>query len=315
MTQEEPRKAAAVIALERGRAKRAAKATESAPRVVDRMTDLGNAERLIGTHGADLRYVGTWARWLVWDGCKWATDSTCQVAARCADVARLLMGEALSALTATCGGKEAESLYRFAKDTQESKRLDGMAKVARALPGVAIAHGQLDADPWSLNVANGILDLRTGALRPHDRAALMTKLAPVAFDPGAACPTWDAFLLRAMGGDVELVAYLRRMIGYTLTGLVREHVLGFFFGGGQNGKSTFLLVMHALFGDYGARAPRGLLFRNQGSQHETGLTTLFGARFVSCAEIDEKDAFDEALVKDLTGGDLGAPHARGPLDV
>ncbi|HRG97041.1 MAG TPA: phage/plasmid primase, P4 family [Polyangiaceae bacterium] len=270
---------------------------------VDPQSDLANAERLARTHGRDLRYVPKWGKWLCWDGSRWELDSTCRVPSMCADVARLLMGEAVANLERSGGDKAAESFYRFARQSQDAKRLDGMAKVAAGLDGMAVGHAELDANPRLLNVANGIVDLRTGALRPHNRAALMTKLAPVAYAPHATCPTWDAFLLRAMGGDAELVGYLRRLVGYSLSGDTGEHVLAFLFGGGANGKSTFLSTLHTLFGDYGARAPRGLLFKHQGSQHETNLTMLFGSRFVTCAEIDEGASFDEALLKDLTGGD------------
>ncbi|MBL8610222.1 MAG: hypothetical protein JNL38_22995, partial [Myxococcales bacterium] len=162
----------------------------------------------------------------------------------------------------------------------------------------------LDADPWLLNVANGTIDLRTGVLRPHDPRDLLTKLADVAYDPAAKCPMWDRFLDRVMGGSVELVDYLARMVGYSLTGVIREHVLAFLFGGGANGKSTFLRVLHALLGDHAARASRGLLFASRGERHPTELTILHGARVATCAEIQAGDYFDEALVKDLTGGDL-----------
>ncbi|MGH7297568.1 MAG: DNA primase family protein, partial [Polyangiaceae bacterium] len=100
-----------------------------------------------------------------------------------------------------------------------------------------------------------------------------------------------------------LVAYLQRLVGYALTGSVREHVLIFFYGGGANGKSTFLSTVHALLGDYATPAPRGLLFRSRGERHPTERATLFGRRFVTCSEIEEGQIFDEALTKDLTGGD------------
>jgi putative DNA primase/helicase len=147
------------------------------------------------------------------------------------------------------------------------------------------------------------LTFARGELRPHRRGDLITKLAPVAFDPAATCPIWDAFVARAMGGSAELVSYLARMVGYALTGEVSEHVLAFFFGGGANGKSTFLSTIHAMLGDYANPAPRGLLFRARGDRHPTELASLHGRRFVTCSEIEDGQPFDEALVKDLTGGE------------
>ena len=191
----------------------------------------------------------------------------------------------------------------WATKSMSAKGIAAMIQLAQSLPGIVIHHARLDADPWLLNVDNGAIDLRTGCLRDHDRNDLCTKLAPVAYDPDASCPTWDAFLSRAMGGNSELVAYLQSLIGYSLTGVVREHVLAFFFGAGANGKSTFLSTIHAMLGDYASPAPRQLLFRTKGGEHPTGIASLYGKRFVTCSEIEEGLAFDEALVKDLTGGD------------
>jgi putative DNA primase/helicase len=178
-----------------------------------------------------------------------------------------------------------------------------MIDVAKSFSSIALGHDNLDTDPWLLNVDNGTIDLRTGLMREHRRDDLITKMALVIFDPNAKAPTWDAFLDRAMGGSQDLVSYLQRMIGYSLTGAILEHVVAFMFGGGANGKSTLLAAIHAMLGDYATPAPRGLLFRSRNERHPTALATLHGRRFVTCSEIEEGQAFDEALVKDLTGGD------------
>lgn len=273
------------------------------PRNVDPRTDLANAVRLVAMHGEDLRFVPSWGEWIVWDGARWAMDGACRVPGMCAEVSRAVMSEAIDALRASGGSKEAADFVRFARSSQDARRLASMQTLARGLPGVSVDHSTFDADPWALNVSNGILDLRTGKLMPHDRAALVTKMAGAEYDPAATCPRWDAFLRRAMGGNDALVGYLQRLVGYSLTGIIGEHVLAFLEGSGANGKSTFVNVVSDLLGSYAVRAPRGLLFKEQNSKHETGLTTLHGARFAACAEIDEGASFDEALVKDLTGGD------------
>jgi putative DNA primase/helicase len=295
--------------------------------VTHETTDLRNAERLIERHGQDLRYVATWGKWMAWDGRRWRVDDTGAVARAAAETVRAMVAEALEGVTplrreldeatAAPDGEDkdrrinvarrklasAERLFQWAVSSQNASRLRAMLEVARSFAAVAVTHDRLDADPWLLNVENGAIDLRTGKLREHRREDLCTKLAPVVYDAKASAPTWEAFLARAMGGSVELVDYLARLIGYALTGKVHEHIVGFMFGGGANGKSTCLGAVHAMLGDYASPAPRGLLFRRHGERHETEYATLHGRRFVTCSEIEEGQAFDEALVKDLSGGD------------
>lgn len=286
--------------------------------VTAKCSDAANAERLVALHGGDLRFCAGWGRWLVWDGRRWALDDT-QAAKRAAlATVRHLLEEAMAeqeaatrALAAKPDSPEpaarlvtARNLVRWAITSQSAPRLKAMLEVASSFKPLVVRHEDLDASEWVLNVANGTVDLRTGRLRPHDRGDLITKIAPVTFEADAGCPTWGAFLAQVMGDDAELVAFLQRVVGYTLTGSTREHILGFFFGTGRNGKTTFLSTLHALLGDYATPAPRGLLFQARGGErHPTELASLFGARFVTCAEIEQGRAFDEALVKDLTGGD------------
>ena len=130
-----------------------------------------------------------------------------------------------------------------------------MIELAQSERCIPVLPEQLDADPWLLNCLNGVLDLRTGRLHPHRRGDLFTKLAPVAYEPEAECPTWKAFLHSIMDGNRELIGFLQRFAGYALTGVIREHVLVICYGTGSNGKSTFLETLTSLMGDYAWQAP------------------------------------------------------------
>lgn len=284
-------------------------------------SDVANAELLVAWFGSEFRYVSTWGKFIAWDGRRWVLESADAMVTRHAiETARRMLAIALDEYAAAAravqdaGGDSADdalkkraaaalAAVKHAQKAQAARSLAAMMALAKCMPAVTIAHTALDADVWKLNAANGTIDLQTGELHPHTPADLITKIAPVEYDPGAAAPTWEAFVARAMGGNDDLVAYLRRIIGYSLTGSTREHVLGFNFGGGANGKSTFLGTVHRTLGDYSAPAPRGLLFASKNTAHPTELASLYGARFVMCPEIEEGKAFDEAKVKDLTGGD------------
>ena len=197
----------------------------------------------------------------------------------------------------------AAAAVTWAKASQARGKLEAAVKLAESEGAVSANADQFDANPWLLNCANGVLDLRTGTLRPHNRGDLFTALAPVAYDPAATCPTWDAFLTRIMGGSAELISFLQRVIGYSLTGSVREQVLFFLYGAGANGKSTFLKTILAMLGrDYAKQAAPDVLIESS-DRHPTELADLAGVRFVASIEVSEGKRLAEALVKQLTGGD------------
>lgn len=162
----------------------------------------------------------------------------------------------------------------------------------------------MDTHPWLLNVANGTLDLRTGQLRPADRADLLTKAAPVVYAPTATCPQWEAFLDRILGGDKELIRYVQKAASYSLTGLDTEECFFVLHGVGQNGKSTLVETLSALLGtDYAQQATPDLLMQKKQDRHATELAVLRGARLVASVETGQGKRLNESLIKSMTGGD------------
>jgi len=178
-----------------------------------------------------------------------------------------------------------------------------MIELAKSEPGIPVRPQQLDADPWVLNLSNGTLDLRTGQLGEHRREDLLTKLAPVAYDPEAQCPRWEAFLSGILAGDAELIRFLQKAMGYSLTGSTHEQCLFILYGTGANGKSTLIQTISALLGDYARQTPTDTLLVQRGDGPRNDLARLQGARFVSAVEVEGGRRLAEALVKQLTGGD------------
>ena len=266
-------------------------------------TDAGNAERLVARHGDRIRYVHGWDRWHVWDGSRWARDERREVEGLAIETARSMLVEAAG----IPDRKECEALTKHALRSEERHAVEDALALARSMPPVAVVPDDLDRHPDLLNLPNGTLDLSTGLLLPHDSILMLSKAAPVAWDPGAPSPAWDAFLARVVP-DPDVRAYLQRAVGYSLTGNVSEHALFFCYGTGANGKSTFLERIRDLLGEgeagYAKAAAPHLLLATRQDRHLAEVADLRGARFVTTIEVGEGRSWDESKVKWLTGGDV-----------
>jgi len=141
-------------------------------------------------------------------------------------------------------------------------------------------------------------------LRPHDRDDLITRKSPVAYEPAATCPRWEAFLARVLGGNLELIAFMQRAVGYSLTGHTGEQVLLMLFGDGANGKSTLIETIRAICGDYATQADFTSFVKRNGEGPRNDLARLEGARFVAAVEADAGKPLSETTLKQITGGDV-----------
>ncbi len=272
------------------------------------LTDMGNAQRLHRDHGGDLRYCKTWKRWQVWDGARWQDDDTDQVVHLAKETVRGIYIEAGNAVDE----ESRKALAKHATRTEAEGRVRAMIGLAETEPGIPTRPDDFDRHPWLLTCRNGTLDLRTGELLPHDRGHLITKLAPVAYDPDAECPVFLAFLDRIMAGNQGLIQFLQRAAGYSLTGDTSERVLMILYGEGRNGKSTFLEVLRSILGDYAIQTPTDTLMAKREAGIPNDVAQLKGARFVSASESNEGRRLDEAKIKTLTGGDtISARFMRG----
>jgi putative DNA primase/helicase len=260
-------------------------------------TDLGNAERFVARHGENVRFVPAWGAWLLWDGRRWARDETLEVVRLAKETVRAIYVEA-SALETKADRKE---MVAHAMRSESDGKIRAMLALAKAEPGVAITTAQLDNEPWLLACASGTIDLRTGAIREHRRADLITKLVPAAYDSEAPCERWERFLFQVLAGNHDTIAFVQRAVGYSLTGLTSARALFFLYGSGANGKSTFLEILRALLSGYAAQADFTSFLERKGDGPRNDIARLFGARVVTSSEVGEGKRLNESLVKTLTG--------------
>jgi P4 family phage/plasmid primase-like protien len=272
------------------------------------LTDLGNAERLVHGHGDDLRYCHAFDRWYVWDGLRFEEDRVGAIVYRAKQTVRAIYLEAANAEDRI----ERKQIAKHAQASEQASRIASMISLARSEPGIPVDTSALDNDPWLLNVANGTLDLKSGRLFSARRSDLITKMAPVAYDKAATCPQFLTFLDQVMGGDLGLITFLQRAIGYSLTGTTIERLILILYGEGKNGKSTLLETIRAVLGDYALRTPTETLLAKREQGIPNDVARLRGMRFVSASEAEEGQRLAEAKIKDLTGGDMiSARFMRG----
>lgn len=267
--------------------------------VVDIAGDHLNAERFLTEHGSRVRYSPELGRWFLWNGAWWEEDRLEQVhqaALSTIDGLRAWAGEATT---------EREFKRRsghYVASTRSGRR-DGMLQLARSAPAVVVAVSALDRHPHLLACRNGLVDLRTGELKPADPSLLITRGVDLDYDPEAVSEEWAAFLSRIFGDSESLVEYVRRLLGYLVTGEVGEHLLPIWHGPGANGKSTLVKVLMTLLGEHAAVAPEGLLIESKHEQHPERLAALRGRRLVVSSELEHRAVLAEGLVKLITGGD------------
>jgi putative DNA primase/helicase len=260
-------------------------------------TDTGNAERFAVQQRDRARYVGAWRQWLIWDGKRWRPDDTCTIDLLAKETARSIDDE----VARETDDEERKKLRTHAAKTESRFGRESMVALARA--ELAISHEELDRDPWLFNVNNGTIDLRTGKLHPHRREDMITRVADITYDASATCPTFVAFITKALKNDPELINYVQKAVGYSLTGNVHEKCFFFMHGPTDTGKTTFGEILLKICGPYAKVTGPDLLMARDQEQHLTWIADLQGARLAICQEVAEGKRWNERLLKHLTGGD------------
>jgi putative DNA primase/helicase len=263
------------------------------------LTDFGNAERFAEQHSQNVRYCHTWGKWLIWSGNHWKVDETAKINQLCKATVRSIYAEA----SQISDDDRRKAVSKHARASESAGRVQAMLSLAQTEPDIAVTGRDLDTNPWLLNVLNGTLDMRTGELRRHRRSELITKLAPVAYDPAAECPEWFNFLDRIMAGSPGLICYLQKLAGYCLTGDTREKCLPVLHGVGNNGKTIFTATIGAMLGDYARETPVETLMIKRNETIPNDIAGLKGARLVTASEGERGQRLAESLIKRLTGGD------------
>ena len=265
----------------------------------DYMTDSGNAERWVRMHGADFRYMADDATWLHYTGSHWARGADAEALHTTKTVARSWRID----MAAEADAARRVELRRHAERSEAAARRSAMLTLAASETGIAVKAAELDRDPWSINCRNGSVNLRTGKLEPHRREDLCTRRIELDFDENALCPTFDTFLAEVLP-DADTRAYVMRLFGYALSGIVSEHVFPVLWGAtGRNGKGTLIEAVFAATGPYSTSLPNDVIIESRNDPHPNMFAQLLGVRLGVAAELRPSDKLNEGMLKKLTGGD------------
>lgn len=288
-------------AADDGAAAAAADADDDPDGIVLRLaSDVGNSRRLAARVRNRARFCKRFGHWLVYHEGRWEADD----AGRVVQEAKASAIDLYALVPRIRDDTQRAAFAKHVTHSQKGLAINAAIALARSEPGIPVRPSDLDTDPWLLNVRNGTIDLRTGELRPHDPTDLITRQSPVAYDPDATAPTWDAFLASITLGRADLAGYLQRIAGYAASGMATERQAFVLYGAGRNGKGAFCNVLEHVLGDYSVRTPtETLMARRHDSGISNDLARLRGARFVRASETEEGRRFNVARVKDLTGNE------------
>ncbi len=261
------------------------------------LSDLGNAEYLIAKHGKELRYFVEHKKWLIWTGKLWKLDNVFEVDRMASRAIRDMYR-----LRDRLDPDKYKKLFAHIEKSQAKSRLDAMVALGATRQGIAVQATDLDRDQYLINCQNGTFNLKTGVLQPHRQEDNITKIIPAKYDPTANYTRWIQFLHEVFCGDQSLIDFMQRLCGYFLTGDTSEESVYILYGRGRCGKSKFVEILTYVMGDYINDTPLST-FLERSDTNTADLASLLGARLVTATEAEDNQAFNESLLKRISGRD------------
>lgn len=263
-------------------------------------SDVGNAERLMAMYGKNIRYNPIHKKWLIWSGKHWGFDNAgkIEVLARRVIKALQVQGKKLSDDENKDFKKQIE---KFVLRSESDNRIKAMINQAKTQSSLIL--NETDKNVYLLNFRNGTMNLKTGILQKHNKSDLITKCINIKYDKNADCPNWKEFINKIFNGDDELINYIQKSIGNSLTGDADMQCFYILYGQGSNGKGTFMEAIMSILGEYAGRLKGSSLIEKIGDEGARGdLAKLENKYLTYVNEFEDGRTFDEELMKSLTSG-------------
>lgn len=266
------------------------------------LSEFGNAERMLDKHGKGLMYVPETNQWYRWNGVYWQVAMGVDVEHLAKETIRTMHSEGKD----IADDEKLMDFYKHCVASQKAQMVKNMITLAQSDPRVVVNVGELDKDKNLLGVGNGTVCLTTGELQHADPKDRITVVTAVEYDADAKTPLFEKTVHDVFFGDVAMINFFQRLIGYTLLGQPNEDIFSIPYGSGSNGKSTVIGAIRDVLGDHAIVAEASTFLGKAGSSAggaREDVLRLRGKRMVYITEPDEGSELKEGLVKAMTGGE------------
>ncbi len=266
------------------------------------MSDRGFAQKVLEQCGNQIKYCIEDHHWYIWNGFIWSQDANGEIK-RMADRVADLLKASIQAMPDSDPMKKPYLKYIAAMGN--TRKREDMLHYLQSLPGVSVSNSHFDKRSHLLNCRNGVINLRSGELLESNPDWLLTRQIEIEYDPTAACPVWLEFMKTITHDDMELIGYLQRAAGYSITGETNEEVVFFLYGTGCNGKSTFINAINSVLGKFARTMPsKTLMIVQNDNTASNDIAMLKGVRLAATTELPEGKRFNEELIKSLASQDI-----------
>lgn len=265
------------------------------------LTDLGNARRLIDNNKDNIKYCNK-VDWFYFNSEIWKQDEESYILKLATQTAEKIIDE----ISENSDEEEVKAITKHCTSSQQLSKLKAMIEVAKSIDNVTIQPTKFDQDNFLFCVKNGVLDLKQNKLISFDKEQYISKQSLVEYNKDSTCENWLKFLNKIFNNNQELISYLKRAVGYSLTGSTQEQIMLLLWGTGSNGKSVFCETLKLLHGDYAVSTNIDMLLIDSNGKKDTStnsLARLKGQRLVLGSEIPQNAKFNESRIKEITGQD------------
>lgn len=265
------------------------------------LSDTGNAQRFVDRFGKNIRYNFDNKCWMIFDGKAWIRDNKQIIKTQADILIEEMKVEAIKEQDKDLQKEMFKNLKRLASNNGK----EAMIKEAMHIGQIPTTNADYDKFDYLLNCKNGIVNLLTKEIIPHDRKYMMSKYTNIECDFSKEPKRWKQFLNEIFSGNKEIVDFIQKAIGYTLTGSTKEECLFQCYGDGANGKSVFLKILYKMFGDYALNSQvESILAKGNSNGANSDIARMAGSRYIITNEPNENSRFNEGLVKQLVSGDV-----------